>query len=115
VERNLQIIGDAAHKLSAKLKQANAEIPWDDIYAARNVVVHQYFGVNQKILWDIVQEDLDPLLKKSKSCSLRARQTASPVCFLHTTEKNGNWKAGSYPAVQNILALPQRPRRVNES
>lgn len=64
VERNLQIIGDAAHKLSAKLKQVNAEIPWDDIYAARNVVVHQYFGVNQKILWDIVQEDLDPLLKK---------------------------------------------------
>lgn len=64
VERNLQIIGDAAHKLSASLKQANAEVPWDDVYAARNVVVHHYFGVNQKILWDILQEDLDPLLKK---------------------------------------------------
>lgn len=64
VERNLQIIGDAANKLSAGLKQANPEIPWDDVYAARNVVVHHYFGVNQKILWDILQEDLDPLLKK---------------------------------------------------
>jgi uncharacterized protein with HEPN domain len=64
VERDLQIVGDAAHKLSEGLKQANPEIPWDDVYAARNVVVHHYFGVNQKILWDILQEDLDPLLKK---------------------------------------------------
>ncbi len=64
VERNLQIVGDAAHNLSLKLKEANADIPWDDIYAARNVVVHHYFGVNQKILWDILQEDLAPLLKR---------------------------------------------------
>ena len=64
VERNLQIVGDAAHKLSAKLKEANSDVPWDDVYAARNVVVHHYFGVNQKILWDILQEDLAPLLKR---------------------------------------------------
>jgi uncharacterized protein with HEPN domain len=63
VERNLQIIGDAAHKISAELKQATPEISWEDVYAARNVVVHYYFGVNQKILWDILQEDLAPLLK----------------------------------------------------
>ena len=42
----------------------NGDIPWDDVYAARNVVVHFYFGVNQKILWDILQEDLAPLLRK---------------------------------------------------
>src|SRR5207247_11052892 len=54
VERNLQIVGDAAHKLSNALKQANADIPWDGIYAARNAVVHVYFGVNQKIVWDIL-------------------------------------------------------------
>ena len=48
VERNLQIVGDAAHKLSNALKQANADIPWDGIYAARNAVVHVYFGVNQR-------------------------------------------------------------------
>jgi len=64
VERNLQIIGDAVHKLSEPLKQANPETSWDDIYAARNVVVHHYFGVNQKIVWDILEEDLDPLLQK---------------------------------------------------
>jgi uncharacterized protein with HEPN domain len=64
VERNLQIIGDAAHKLSNALQQAHSEIPWNDIYAARNVVVHYYFGVNQKVLWDILQNDLGPLLVK---------------------------------------------------
>ena len=40
VERNLQIVGDAAHKLSARLKEAHVDIPWDDVYAARNMVVH---------------------------------------------------------------------------
>ena len=63
VERNLQIVGDAAHKLSKGLREAQAQIPWDDVYAARNVVVHYYFGVNQKIVWDILQSDLEPLLK----------------------------------------------------
>lgn len=64
MERNLQIIGDAAHKLSDDLKQANPAVPWDDVYAARNVVVHYYFGINQKIRWDILQQDLNPLLQK---------------------------------------------------
>ncbi len=72
VERNLQIIGDTAHKLSEGLKRANPDIPWEDVYAARNVVVHHYFGVNQKILWDILREDLDPLLKKVQELLSRA-------------------------------------------
>lgn len=64
VERNLQIVGEAAHRVSDALKQANADIPWDGIYAARNIVVHHYFGVNQKIVWDILQQDLGPLLAR---------------------------------------------------
>jgi uncharacterized protein with HEPN domain len=62
VERNLQIVGEAVRRLSDGLKQARPEIDWSDISAARNRIVHQYFGVNQKIVWDILQEDLDPLL-----------------------------------------------------
>ena len=67
VERNLQIIGDASHKLSLALKTAHPEIPWDDVYGARNKVVHYYLGVNQKILWDIVQNDLGALLAKAQA------------------------------------------------
>jgi uncharacterized protein with HEPN domain len=71
VERNLQIVGDAVRKLSPQLKQAHPDIPWDDVYAARNVVVHFYFGVNQKVLWDIVQQDLGPLITKVQSLLAR--------------------------------------------
>ena len=73
VERNLQVIGEAAHKLSAPCKQTHADIPWNDIYAARNVVVHHYFGVNQRIVWDILQEDLPPLLSKVQAVLGRGR------------------------------------------
>lgn len=62
VERNLQIIGEAVHRLSAGLKVANPSVEWDEIYATRNVVVHHYFGVDVSIVWDILQEDL-PRLK----------------------------------------------------
>jgi uncharacterized protein with HEPN domain len=77
VERNLQIVGEAAHKLSAALKQAHPDIPWDDVYAARNVVVHYYFGVNQKILWDILHQDLGPLLKKVQELLTPSRGPAT--------------------------------------
>lgn len=46
------------------------------MYAARNVVVHHYFDVNQKILWDIVQEDLGPLLRKTQE--LLSRDVGEP-------------------------------------
>ena len=77
VERNLQIIGDAAHKLSKGLKQEHAHVPWDDVYAAPNVVVHHYFGVNQKIVWDILHSDLDPLLTAVQG--LLTRGAAGPA------------------------------------
>lgn len=62
VERNIQIIGEAVHRLSAELKAAHPEVEWDGIYATRNVVVHHYFGVDRSIVWDILLEDL-PRLK----------------------------------------------------
>ena len=73
VERNLQIIGEAVHKLSPALKGVHPDVAWDGIYAARNIVVHHYFGVNQKILWDILQEDLEPLLNQVGELLRRGR------------------------------------------
>lgn len=64
VERNVQSVGDAVHKLSDAFMRANPDVEWEQIYAARNVVVHFYFGVDNKIVWDILQEDLPPLLAK---------------------------------------------------
>ena len=64
VERNLQIVGDAAHKLSNALKQANADIPWDGYLRSAQRSRPRLLRREPKIVWDILQEDLDPLLAK---------------------------------------------------
>jgi uncharacterized protein with HEPN domain len=71
VERNLQIIGDAVNKISKAFKDSHLEVEWEEIYAARNIVVHHYFGVDNKIVWDILLEDI-PRLKAAVATLLGA-------------------------------------------
>jgi len=61
VIRNLIIIGEAAGHIPDEICKAQPEIPWNDMQAMRNFVVHEYFGVSDKILWDTVQINLPPL------------------------------------------------------
>lgn len=61
--RNITIIGEAANHIPATIITAYPEIPWADMRDMRNVVVHGYFGINNKILWDTVQADLPPLVE----------------------------------------------------
>jgi len=62
VIRNLIIIGEAAGHIPDEICEAQPEIPWNDMRAMRNFVVHEYFGVSDKILWDTVQMNLPPLI-----------------------------------------------------
>jgi uncharacterized protein with HEPN domain len=62
VIRNFTIIGEAAIRISEKIKAENQEIPWRDMSDMRNIVVHEYFGVSNKILWETIQSDLPPLV-----------------------------------------------------
>ena len=41
---------------------AHPEIPWQDMRDMRNIITHQYFGVNLRIIWDTIQLDLPPLI-----------------------------------------------------
>jgi len=59
---HLQIIGEAAAGLSSAFRESHADVPWVDIIALRNVVVHQYFGVDLQQIWDTVEQDV-PALK----------------------------------------------------
>lgn len=61
VERKPRIVGDAVRKLSLAFEERYPGIERDEIYAARNVVVHQYFGVDNAVVWDILEEDLPRL------------------------------------------------------
>jgi uncharacterized protein with HEPN domain len=67
VIRALEIIGEAARQIPEDIRQSNPEIQWREIAAMRNKLTHEYFGVNTKVIWRTVQEDLlimIPLLKK---------------------------------------------------
>ncbi len=58
VVRELEIIGEASNNLSEKFRTDNSQIPFRDIIDMRNVLTHEYFGVNTKIVWDTCQIDL---------------------------------------------------------
>jgi len=61
VVRELEIIGEACSNLNVDFRQKHEEIPFRDIIDMRNVLIHQYAGVNTKVVWDTCKEDLPPL------------------------------------------------------
>ena len=64
VIRNIEIIGEAAKKVSDDYQATYPEIPWKSISAMRNRLIHNYFGVNLDIVWEVVQSDLRPLMER---------------------------------------------------
>jgi uncharacterized protein with HEPN domain len=63
VERAIQIIGEAANRVSPAFQQAHPEIPWRRIVAQRNVLVHEYGDVEHSLIWDLVQQYLPSLVE----------------------------------------------------
>jgi uncharacterized protein with HEPN domain len=63
VERQLEIIGEAANNLSSSLQQLHAQVPWQKIISFRNFLIHEYFGLDLDLVWSIVIDNL-PQLKK---------------------------------------------------
>ncbi|MDB5039237.1 MAG: nucleotidyltransferase [Bacteriovoracaceae bacterium] len=60
---HLQIIGEASAKMSEAFKNANAEIPWNKMKAMRNILVHDYFAIDQDEVWAVIEKDLKTLKK----------------------------------------------------
>lgn len=63
VIRNFQIIGEAARKLPEELTNNYPDIQWRRIIAMRNLIIHQYFGVEMSVVWATIKDDL-PLFQK---------------------------------------------------
>ena len=61
VIRNLQTLGQSALKISDALKAIHPEVDWKSIVGLRNVLVHDYLGVNVARIWEIVERDLPDL------------------------------------------------------
>jgi len=63
---HLQIVGEAAAKLGRDFLEQHSSIPWPQIVAMRNVLVHNYFGVDLEEVWRVVERDLPELKSKLK-------------------------------------------------
>ena len=61
--RALEIIGEAANRVSDSTKETHPEIPWNQVIGMRNRLVHEYFRINLAAVWDTVQRDLPELVK----------------------------------------------------
>lgn len=59
--RAIQIIGEAAKKVPDDLRSMYPMVPWRSMAGMRDKVTHEYFGVQMRILWNTVKEDLPPL------------------------------------------------------
>lgn len=62
IEMNFIIIGEAANQIPEEIEEKYPEIPWSLMRAMRNRIVHAYFNVDEKLMWDTVQNDLPPLI-----------------------------------------------------
>jgi uncharacterized protein with HEPN domain len=61
VVRALEIVSEASRRLPAELKERHAEIDWVAVAAAGNIYRHEYEGVDERLIWHTVRNDLEPL------------------------------------------------------
>jgi len=64
VVRNLQVMAESSQRLSEEIKNKYPDIPWNDISGFRNVLVHDYLGIDLDVIWSVVEQEL-PRLEKT--------------------------------------------------
>lgn len=62
VQHNFMIIGEAVARIPDDYKLQHNQIDWRQIKDFRNIIVHDYFGIDSRIVWDIIRQDIPDLL-----------------------------------------------------
>jgi uncharacterized protein with HEPN domain len=66
VMRNIQIIGEAIKHLPADVRKEYKNVDWKKAAGLRDIVVHEYFGINKDIIWDVIKNKVPELEKEVK-------------------------------------------------
>jgi len=74
VIRNFEIIGEASKKIPTDIQKKYPEIPWGKMYGLRNLIAHEYFGIDYEMIWEIAKNnlpqnciDLQKIIEKEKA------------------------------------------------
>ena len=70
--RNLELIGEAATHIPDQVRGVHTEIPWRQIIATRNRLIHAYLGIDDDTIWSIIQDDIPALLSALRKFRERA-------------------------------------------
>ena len=66
VIRNLEVIGEAVKRLPEPIRSQRADVEWKKIAGLRDILIHEYFGINVEVVWDVVQHKLSGLGEATK-------------------------------------------------
>jgi uncharacterized protein with HEPN domain len=67
VLRNLEIIGEAVRFVPEEIQEKYSQIPWAEMRAMRNIVAHEYFGINLRIIWHTARNNIPPIVPDFKA------------------------------------------------
>ncbi len=70
VIRNFEIIGKASKRISEELREQHPQVEWREMMNFRNLLIHEYFGVNYEIVWSVIQDYLPHNLKLIKEIKI---------------------------------------------
>ena len=64
VERHLEVIGEAAGRVSFEFRKIHAEIPWSQIVGQRNILIHEYGEIDDALVWEVARVHMPDLIVK---------------------------------------------------
>lgn len=75
VVRNLEVIGEAVKRLPMDVREANPDVPWQDIAGLRDILIHEYEGVDFAIVWDVAVNEIPLLSEVVNSLLAQAKES----------------------------------------